>query len=70
MYSMPLLISSMDGFFDSSPTLRLRVQNRQYMAHSFDTKSSTRSGYLWTIVRGPPSGMSPSSSSGSGVRSM
>ncbi len=67
---MPLLMSSVDGFLRSSPTFRLRVQNLQYIAHSVDTNRRTLSGYLWMIVLGPPSGISPSSSSGSSDRSM
>src|SRR6266566_3924678 len=33
------------GIFSGSPTLRRRVQKRQYAAHTGDTKNSARSGY-------------------------
>src|SRR3989442_984953 len=32
------------GIFSGSPTLRRRVQKRQYAAHTGDTKNSARSG--------------------------
>ena len=50
----------LSGIFSGSPTLRRRVQKRQYVAQTGLTRNSTRSGYRCVMFG---TGESPSSSS-------